>query len=157
MKDTIPTHFFVLAVVRDGDRFLVVEERDGTWYLPAGRVELGESLVAALVRETIEEAAQLVGVHGIVGVDHTWHGGHARVRFVFSAYLGVRTPPKDQPDHHSRRAAWLSREAIAALPLRHVEVLRWIDRVTRGAPLLPASAYEWVGPEGSPQTIEGRQ
>ena len=40
------TWFFALVVVRRGDRFLLVHERKHgqTWYLPAGRVEPGETL-----------------------------------------------------------------------------------------------------------------
>lgn len=144
MKSPIPTDSFVLNVARHGDTFLVVQERDGSWYLPAGRVEAGENLVAAVVRETIEEAAQLVGVHGLVGIDHEWRDGRARLRFVFSTYRGVLIPPKDRPDEHSLRAAWLTRDAIALLPLRHEEVLRWIDLVAGGAPVLPTGAYEWI-------------
>ena len=46
------TTLVVLAVVAYEGRYLVVEERDGTFYLPAGRVEPGENLMAAAVRET---------------------------------------------------------------------------------------------------------
>ncbi len=48
-------------------------------------------------------------------------------------------------DHHSMGARWLTREEIAGLELRHPEVLRWIDLVRSGAPLLPVTAYEWRG------------
>jgi 8-oxo-dGTP pyrophosphatase MutT (NUDIX family) len=137
----------VLGVFRHEERFLVVQERDGSWYLPAGRVEDGENLVAAVVRETIEEAGQLCGISGLVGFDHSWHGeGSGKLRFVFTGYRGLVMPPKSRPDHHSRGAAWLTREEIGALPLRHPEVLSWIDKVLEGAPLLPTGAYDWLGP-----------
>ncbi len=147
---------FVLGVFRDRGTYLVVQERDGTWYLPAGKVEDAENLVAALVRETMEEAAQLVGVQGIVGVDHEWRvqpRPHARLRFVFAGYRGVMLPPKDRADEHSLRAEWMTREAIGALPLRHPEVLAWIDKVDAGAPLLPTGAYDWIGPPGPARRV----
>lgn len=149
MKTPIPTHAFVLVVARHEERFLVVQERDGTWYLPAGRVEPAENFVAAAVRETLEEASQLVGLHGIVGIDHSWHDGRARLRVVFSAYRAVLLAAKQVPDNHTLQAAWLPREVIANLPLRDREVLRWIDEVRLGCPLLPTERYEWSGPSGS--------
>lgn len=56
-RDPIPTWYFVLVVVRLGHRFLVVHERKHgqLWYLPAGRVEAGETFIQAAQRETLEE------------------------------------------------------------------------------------------------------
>src|SRR5580765_7451790 len=133
---------FVLAVVPYQDRYLVVEERDGTWYLPAGRVEPGENLVAAIVRETIEEAKQLVGVLGVLAIDHDLGPHKQRMRFVFVCYRGVMLPTKTEPDHHSRGAAYLTREEIAKLPLRHPEVLTLIDAHASGRALMPTGAYD---------------
>src|SRR4051812_25175444 len=57
-REPIPTWFFALVVVRKGDRFLLVQEHEHgqLWYLPAGRVEPGEGLCAAALRETLEES-----------------------------------------------------------------------------------------------------
>jgi ADP-ribose pyrophosphatase YjhB (NUDIX family) len=139
---------FVLAVVPHHPterpaRYLVVQERDGTFYLPAGRVEPGENLVAAVVRETIEEANQLVGVLGLLAIDHdVITPEKIRMRFVFACYRGVDMPPKDFADHHSRGAAYLTRSDIAKLPLRHAEVLSLIDAYESGRPLMPTGAYD---------------
>ncbi len=139
---------FVLAVVpfhpvEKPARYLVVEERDGTFYLPAGRVEAGENLVAAVVRETIEEAKQLIGVLGLLAVDHEVKPDSLRMRFVFVGYRGVVLPTKTEPDHHSRGAAYMTRAEIARLPLRHEEVLTHIDAYESGRPLMPTGAYEF--------------
>jgi phosphatase NudJ len=146
------TSCFVLGVFRDQGRYLVIQERDETWYLPAGRVEDGESLVAALLRETLEEAAQRVSVQGLVGMDHSFRDHprpHARYRFMFVGRRAAPSPPKDKPDHHSLRAAWMTKDEIAALPLRHPEVIRWIEKVEANAPVLPSGACEWHGPAGT--------
>jgi ADP-ribose pyrophosphatase YjhB (NUDIX family) len=138
---------FVLAVVpyhptEKPARYLVVEERDGTFYLPAGRVEPGENLVAAVVRETIEEANQLIGILGLLAVDHDIPSPERfRMRFVFVGYRAVVLPPKSVPDEHSRGAKYLTRAEIAALPLRHREVLDHIDAYESGQPLLPTRCY----------------
>lgn len=135
--------FFVLAVVPFEGRYLVVQERDGTFYLPAGRVEPGENLVAAIVRETIEEAKQLVGVLGLLAIDHDLiTPTHQRMRFVFVCYRGVLLPTKSDPDQHSRGAAYMTRAEIAKLPLRHPEVISLIDAYESGRALMPTGAYD---------------
>jgi 8-oxo-dGTP pyrophosphatase MutT (NUDIX family) len=137
----------VLGVFTHEDRYLVIQEKNGTWYLPAGKVDEGENLVAAVIRETAEEAGQLVGIAGILGIEHVFDGRGACLRFVFAGWRGILVPPKDVPDEHSLRAAWLTRQEIARLPLRHPEVLTWIDRHAAGAPLLPTNAYGVEGQE----------
>lgn len=138
---------FALAVVpfhpdERPTRYLVVQERDGTHYLPAGKVEAGENLVAAVVRETIEEAGQLIGVLGLLAIDHGLAPpDRFRLRFVFVGYRGVAAPPKSTADHHSRGAAYLTRAEIEKLPLRHPEVLGFIDAYESGRALLPTGAY----------------
>jgi NADH pyrophosphatase NudC (nudix superfamily) len=50
----------VAAIVQRDDRFLIVEERISerlVFNQPAGHVEDGESIIAATVRETLEETA----------------------------------------------------------------------------------------------------
>ena len=58
------------AIFRDG-RVLVVRRARapaaGSWTLPGGRVELGETLVAAVTREITEETALTIRVKGLAG------------------------------------------------------------------------------------------
>jgi phosphatase NudJ len=138
----LPTHLFVLAVVADRGRYLVVEERDGTFYLPAGKVEPGEDLLTAVARETLEEAGVRIAVQGLLGFDHEPLPGRARMRFVFAAFAPTEACPKDFADRHSRGARWATPSEIAALPLRHREVCRWVALHAAGRPLLPRDAYE---------------
>jgi phosphatase NudJ len=145
------TTLAVLTVVPHEGRYLIVEERDGTFYLPAGRVEPGENLMAAAVRETAEEAGTAIGLRGILGIEHSWAAGspsRMRFRFVFVGYPAILAPPKSTPDQHSRGARWLRKDELARLPLRHAETLDWIERFETGQPLLPCAAYDWYGPEG---------
>jgi 8-oxo-dGTP pyrophosphatase MutT (NUDIX family) len=133
----------VLVVVPHDGRYLIVEECDGSFYLPAGKVKPAENLMAAAVRETAEEAGLLVGLRGILGIDHDWcHAKEMRMRFAFVGYPALLAPPKTRPDRHSRGAVWLTIEEIRERRLRHPEVLTWIDRYERGATLLPCVAYE---------------
>jgi 8-oxo-dGTP pyrophosphatase MutT (NUDIX family) len=61
----------VAAIAQRGGRFLLVEEhtREGLRLNnPAGHLEAGESLVDAVVRETLEETGCLLRPDGLVGV-----------------------------------------------------------------------------------------
>jgi 8-oxo-dGTP pyrophosphatase MutT (NUDIX family) len=100
--------------------------------------------VDAAIRETLEEAGIAVRPHGILGFDHDWfaRSGSMRLRFCFVATPEAQTSPKTVADEHSRGAAWKTLDEIRRLPLRHPEVITWIERHESGAPLLPCSAYE---------------
>jgi 8-oxo-dGTP pyrophosphatase MutT (NUDIX family) len=136
----IKTWFFALTVVRKGDHFLVVQEadRDQLWYLPAGRIEPGESLADGARREVLEEAGIPVVLEGILRFQHTPHkNGTARLRIIFVARPADDTPPKSVPDRESLRAAWVTLDELDRLPLRGGEVCELCHAVASGAVVAP--------------------
>lgn len=145
-RDPIPSHCFALVVARLGRRVLLVHERKHgqLWYLPAGRVEPGETFAQAARRETLEEAGVPIEVDGILAVQHTPQLGSQRTRVVFTARPADDTPPKSVPDEESLEARWVTLEEAAALPLRGGEVLRWARQGLDG-PVHPLSV---LGREG---------
>src|SRR5215212_9055650 len=63
----VPSVF--VAVRGPAERLLLVRRCDsGTWELPGGRVDIGETAVDAAIRETAEEAGVHVVVTGLVGI-----------------------------------------------------------------------------------------
>ena len=68
------------------------------------------------------------------------------MRFFFVGYQVIASRTKSTPDRHSLGAAFARKDEIAALPLRHPEVLDWIERYERAPALLPCAAYGWSGP-----------
>lgn len=145
-------HVTVACVVADGDRYLMVEEdvRGQLVYnQPAGHLDDGESLVAAALRETLEETGWTVALQHLIGVDQ-WRStehGDAVIRFSFAARATNHDP--DRPlDTGIRRALWLTRAEIAALGnrLRSPLVLRSIDAWLAGQ-RLPLAALGHL-PEG---------
>ena len=146
-REAIPTWFFTLVVVRKDDRFLVVQEskHGQLWYLPAGRVEAGESLEQAALRETLEETGVPVVPEGILKIQHTPRAGSARVRVIFLARPADDTPPKTVADSESLRAAWVTLEELQTLPLRGDEVAKLFRAVAEGMPVAPLSL---LGEEG---------
>ncbi len=128
-------HVTVAALVERESRFLLVEEETDVgirYNQPAGHLERGETLVEAVVRETLEETAHVFVPAALVGVYH-WHNAATDItflRFVFagsvSAYDAQR--PLDQGIVAPR---WLSLDEIRALAradrLRSPLVLACID------------------------------
>jgi len=151
-REPIPTYAFALVVVRLGHRFLLTQERKHgqLWYLPAGRVEPGESFIAAACRETLEETGISVQPTGILRIEHTpGVDGESRLRMIFLAHPLDDTPPKQTPDEHSLQAAWVSLSDLAHFPLRGEEVRSALSYVAKGGPIFPLSL---LGEEGSPWT-----
>jgi phosphatase NudJ len=148
-REPSPTWFFALVVVRRGHRFLLVHERKhgGGWFLPAGRVEPGETLAQAAVRETLEEAGVPIVLEGVLRVEHEPSPHSARVRVFFVARPADDTPPKQHADEHSQGAAWVSLDELAAHPLRGDEVREVLEAVSRGAVVAPLSL---LTSEGAP-------
>ena len=148
MAESFPAWFFVLVVVRHGDRFLVVQERKfgQSWYLPAGRVEAGEDFVDAAKRETLEEAGIDIEVTGILRIEHTPNlNGPRRVRIMFVASAQGSLTPKHIADEHSLGAAWVTLEELKNLPLRGDEVLALFEHVARGGAIHPLSLLTYEG------------
>jgi phosphatase NudJ len=115
-RESIPTWFYSLVVVRDGERFLVVREvkHGQLWYLPAGRAEPGETLAEAARRETLEETGVEVVLEGILKVQHTPEVSGARVRGFGGGTVSLQCP----------------RSGIREV----LDIFRW---VAEGAPVYP--------------------
>lgn len=153
-KEPIPMWCFAVVVVRRGDRFLLVHERKfgQRWYLPAGRVERGETFEEAACREALEETGIPVRLTGILRVEHSPGPEASRMRVLFLAEPADGTPPKSVPDEESLGAAWVRPDELPGYPLRGDEVQELFDWVASGAPVHPLSLIQ---PEGAPYG-EGR-
>ncbi len=134
----------VAAVVEREGRFLVVEERVRSRLVinqPAGHLEKGESLVQAVVRETLEETAWQFVPETLVGV-YLWTQpvrsgdtlpGRTFLRVAFHGAV-TRHDASRTLDTGIERAVWLSREQLAAQParLRSPLVMRCVDDYLAG-------------------------
>jgi phosphatase NudJ len=146
-RDPIPTWFFVLTVVRRHGTYLLVHElkHGQRWYLPAGRVEPGEALVAAAERETLEESGVPIRVTGLIRVEFSPDAEGTRVRVILAGEPVDDTPPKSQPDAESLAAGWFSARSALALPLRGYDVADVIEYLEAGGSVAPLSVLTWEG------------
>jgi 8-oxo-dGTP pyrophosphatase MutT (NUDIX family) len=136
---------------RDG-RFLVVEERIGGRIVinqPAGHVEDGESLLAAVVRETLEETAWRFVPESLLGL-YLWRSprGHSTLRIAFTGSVDTHDAQRSL-DPPVLAAHWLSRAQLAqrSSQLRTPLVLRCIDDYLAGRRLPLAAVAQ---PSGLP-------
>jgi ADP-ribose pyrophosphatase YjhB (NUDIX family) len=125
-----PSTLIVSAIVRRDGRLLLVEQQgpadpQPSWMLPGGRVEDGETLVAALGRELGEETGlALAGTPEIAFVVDLVAGGDRYTAISFACDADG-DPAPDDPDGLVRAAAWIEpAEALARL-----RCIEWYDCV----------------------------
>jgi len=113
----------VAAVVERAGAFLLVEEQttDGVRYnQPAGHLEAGESLVDAVIRETLEESAWRFTPNALVGVYQYPQvaTGITYLRFAFAGELSDHDAGR-KLDTGIMRALWMPVAEIRACRTRH--------------------------------------
>ena len=136
-------HVTVAALAEQDGCFLLVEEEiAGRRVLnqPAGHLEPGESLRAAVVRETLEETGRDFTPRGVVGIYRWANPGSEQtfLRVCFAGEVGERSPGREL-DPAIVDTLWLDPASLRAEPerLRSPMVLRCIDdhRAGRHYPL----------------------
>jgi len=153
----------VAGLVEREGRFLVVEERIGgrvVFNQPAGHVEDGESLLAAVRRETLEETAWHFEPEALLGL-YLWRSarGHTTLRIAFIGAVRAHEPQRSL-DPPVMAAHWLTRGELIArsAQLRTPLVLRCIDDYLAGQRLpLTAIADDLLGaaPPAAPIAAAG--
>ena len=145
-------HVTVAAIAQRDNRFLVVEEqgRDGTVFnQPAGHLEPGESLIDAVIRETLEETGYRFEPHGVVAL-YLWRPTLASDRTIlrvnFWGELTEQTDPGPlDPDIVATH--WFGADVLRAQAerLRSPLVLRAVEDFTRGLHLPLEAVFDLVG------------
>jgi 8-oxo-dGTP pyrophosphatase MutT (NUDIX family) len=128
----------VAAVIERDGKFLMVEERAGGKLVlnqPAGHLEQGESLLAAVTREALEETGHRFEPEHVVGF-YLWRSADADTTYLRIAFCGNVEPSADVAalDEGIVALHWLSRAQLRnrAHQLRSPMVLRCIDDYLSG-------------------------
>ncbi|MDD2775908.1 MAG: NUDIX hydrolase [Gallionella sp.] len=113
----------VAAVIEHDGKFLLVEEQtlQGVRFnQPAGHLEPNESLLAATVRETLEETAYHFVPQHLIGI-YRWHAVENDTTYLRFAFCGEITghEPNRSLDTGILQAMWLTPDEIRANQARH--------------------------------------
>lgn len=137
--DTMTPQVRVAAVIARRGQILVVEHRKREqryWVLPGGRLEAGETLVAALRRELNEELALHAEVGPLLAVYETLGPDRHSVNLAFRVEIGSAAPSIDASD-----------EILSAWRWMEVDELRRVDfRPPLAEELAEMIAEEFRGP-----------
>jgi 8-oxo-dGTP pyrophosphatase MutT (NUDIX family) len=127
----------VAAIIERAGKFLVVEERIRgrlVFNQPAGHLEDGETLLQAIVRETLEETAWRFTPEALLGV-YLWRSPrrHTTLRFAFIGTVSDHDPRRAL-DPPVLAAHWFTRDELRtrSAQLRSDLVMRSIDDYLAG-------------------------
>ena len=131
-------HVTVAAIAENNGKFLIVEEMiDGqmVYNQPAGHLDSGESLIEAVIRETLEETAWTFQPEALVGIQLWRHPVHSESYLRFSFCGSCYEHNTNRPlDDGIEDVVWLSRDELMDNNhrLRSPMVLRTIDDYLEG-------------------------
>lgn len=140
----------VAAVIRDEHgRLLLQQKHDGSWSLPAGAIEPGETPEQAVAREVFEEtgfhctAGSLLRIHGGPEFRHTYANGD-HVEYLILLYHCVCESSGGGPSdtEETQSLHWFSRQDFPGLGLPYdIDLLYSISHVvTTSAGVTPPLA-----------------
>ena len=118
------------VVVADGSVLMcrrAIEPRRGFWTLPAGYMELGETLEEGAAREALEEAKAVIAIDGILGVFSVARIGQVQV--IFRAHFAEPGAPVFGAGEESLEVALFAPDEIPweqiAFPSVHWALNAW--------------------------------
>lgn len=111
-------HATVAAIIEQDGRFLLVEEetdRGNRFNQPAGHLEDNESILEAVIRETLEETAYTFEPTALLGIYH-WKHEHNDTTYLRFAFIGrvINHQPTRKLDDGIIRTVWMTIEEIRA-------------------------------------------
>lgn len=128
----------VVVTNEAGDVLMIRRSDNDNWAVPGGAIDLGESIPAAAVRETVEETGITCEITGLVGTysdpRHViLYTSNGEARQEFSLVLTARAVGGEPtPSDESREVRWVPRSEVAVLTMDRSMRMR-IERYLSGA------------------------
>lgn len=121
------TYIVACVLVNEHNEVLMIQEAKqscaGKWYLPAGRMECGETIIDAAVREVLEETGLNITITTLLGIECA---GGSWYRFILTGRVNsgeLKTP--QHADSESLQAKWILN--LNELSLRSNDILPIIE------------------------------
>ena len=130
-------HLTVASIAKHNGRYLLVKEAHrGTSVInqPAGHVEQGETLIDAVIRETLEETAWEFEPKFISGIyQFIASNGETYMRFTFSGNL-IKPVADSEIDPTIEEVVWMDKTQLenSQIPLRSQAVLKCVEDYEAG-------------------------
>lgn len=114
-KEAIKVVVVGAVILKENNKYLLVQEKQPKayklWNLPAGRIDVGETIEEGAIREAKEETGYEVKLKDRVGIYH--ENGDNAVKHVFTA--DIIGGELDIPEDEMFDAKWYSLEEIKSL------------------------------------------
>jgi 8-oxo-dGTP diphosphatase len=123
---------YVLLYDEDQQRVLMVLNKRGTWSLPGGGVEAGETLEEAAIREVKEETGYDVAIGDIVALNEAFIDEN-HVFFITFRGTILYAPEVMQGDENIITVKWVDVDKAEELMLYHPNGIRSFLKKTYGA------------------------
>ncbi|MDO8271553.1 MAG: NUDIX domain-containing protein [Gammaproteobacteria bacterium] len=125
----------VAGIVHDEQgRLLLQRKGDGTWSLPAGAIEIGETPSEAMARELLEETGivasqlRLIEAFGGSGFRYTYSNGHEVEYVILLFYCTGQIQPDAVLDNETVELKYFPKEEFPGLQLPYpIELLYALD------------------------------
>ena len=117
--------------VKKDDKYLMVQENKdgikGKWNMPAGKLEDGESIIDAAIRETKEEANIDVNITGLIGIQESITSfGQLIILYFSSEYVSGKI---EYDEKEISMVKWMSEEEIMSLNKKQIRGGETIEKV----------------------------
>jgi 8-oxo-dGTP diphosphatase len=128
MAESLPRDIVASCILEKDGKYLLVQEKKaiayGLWSLPGGRVDKGELIETAAVREAFEETGFRVTITSKLPLEHSDINTSVFHIFQTKVTSGELSIPKDE----LLDAQWLTLEEIQMLQADHKLRNEWIVR-----------------------------
>ena len=116
-------HVTVAAIIERDGKFLLVEEQADDGFVlnqPAGHLDEAESLMQAVMRETLEETGWHFLPQALLGA-YLWQNQRTQITYLRFAFTGIvqSHEPQRALDNGILRAVWMAPEEIRQSQPRH--------------------------------------
>jgi len=110
------------AFIAHGEKLLIIQDQDGQWELPGGKVQIEEDVAAALSREIREEIGENTDIE-IGSAFHAWiRQPHPNIKFLLFL-VGFHCSWKGgeisiSPEHKNFR--WITKEEVESIDFENM-------------------------------------